>query len=62
MGRPHLPGSWYLRGMGYFWLSGCVSSELLHQSNMPIDEEKLNLGPFCICFISVNFFENGIGN
>ena len=29
---------------------------------MPIDEKKLYLGPFCIWFVSVNFFENGIRN
>lgn len=34
----------------------CVFSEWLHQNNVPIDEEKLGLGPFCISFISVTFF------
>ena len=58
-----VPGNGEVRvTAGYQCVCVCVFSELLHQSNMPTNEEKLHLGPFCIWFISVTFLGNGIGD
>ena len=43
MRRPHLTGCWQWRGEDHCWISVCVFSELLHQNNVPINEEKLHL-------------------